>query len=185
VDNDGPDLKVSFNEASLNRKMELRPGILILAVAIVPDKSNPLSQYFKISQNHDGFFAEAHVKLRPSDFATDGVFLAGLAHAPKPIDESITQAQAAAARAITLLSAKTISVEGTIAHVNQSLCSGCGICESICPYSAPSINEKSGRAEINSTLCKGCGLCTASCRSGAIRLKGFETEQIMAMINEI
>lgn len=185
VNKEDDKLKVSFTETSLNRKMELMPGILILASAIVPEKANPLAQFFKIPQNEDGFFAEAHVKLRPNDFATNGVFLAGLAHAPKPIDESITQAQAAAARAITLLSAKTISGDGIIAHVIPSLCSGCGVCVSICPYSAPSMNDKTGRAEINSTLCKGCGLCAASCRSGAIRLKGFEMDQIMAMINEV
>jgi heterodisulfide reductase subunit A len=184
VDKDGGELRVSFTETTLNRNMELRPGLLILAPAIVPEKPNPLAQFFKIPQNHDGFFAEAHVKLRPNDFATDGVFLAGLAHAPKPIDESITQAQAAAARAITLLSAKTVSVDGTVAHVIHSWCSGCGTCVSVCPYSAATINDKTGKAEINSTLCKGCGLCASSCRSGAIKLKGFDTSQIMAMINE-
>ena len=125
------------------------------------------------------------MKLRPVDFATDGVFVCGLAHSPKPIDETITQAQAAAARAVTLLSAKTIRVSGNVAHVNPGFCSSCGICIELCPYSAPSFDEKSGKAMIESSLCKGCGLCVASCRSGAIMLKGFDMPQIMASINEM
>ena len=127
---------------------------------------------------------EAHVKLRPVDFATDGMFVCGLAHAPKTLDESITQAQAAAARAVTLLSAKKIPVSGTVAYVDPTFCSSCGICVSVCPYSAPRFEEKSGKAEIESALCKGCGLCVASCRSGALHLKGFDTSQIMAMIEQ-
>jgi heterodisulfide reductase subunit A len=149
---------------------------------MVPQKNNPLAQLYKVSQNADGFFAEAHVKLRPNDFATDGVFVCGLAHAPKPIDESIAQAQAAAARAVTVLAALEISVSGTVALVDPNFCSQCGVCVAVCPYSAPKINENSGKAEIQATLCKGCGLCVASCRSGALHLKGFDTSQIMAML---
>ena len=108
--------------------------------------------------------------------------MAGLAHYPKFLDETIAQAQAAASRAVTVLSALQISVSGTVARVDPGFCSQCGVCVSVCPYSAPAFNEKSGKAEIQSTLCKGCGLCVASCRSGAIQLKGFETSQIMAMI---
>jgi len=177
-------LKVSFTDTVLRRQMEIRPDMLVLASAIVPEKDNPLAQFYKIPQNDDGFFLEAHVKLRPVDFATDGVFLCGLAHAPKPIDESIAQAQAAAARAVTLLAAKTIPVSGTIAVVDPGFCSSCGVCVSICPFSAPMFNAKTGKAEIQAELCKGCGLCVASCRSGAIHLKGFDTSQIMAMIEE-
>ncbi len=162
--------------------MEIRSDLLILASAIVPEKKNPLAQFYKLPQNDDGFFVEAHVKLRPVDFATDGVFVCGLAHAPKTIDESITQAQAAAARAVTLLSARSISLSGTVAYVNPNFCSSCGVCVSICPYSAAMFNEKSGKAEIEPTLCKGCGLCAASCRSGAINLNGFDNDQIFAQI---
>jgi len=160
----------------------IHSDMLVLASAMVPEKNNPLAPHYKISQKADGFFAEAHVKLRPNDFATDGVFVCGLAHAPKPLDESIAQALAAASRAVTVLSAMQLAVSGTIARVDPSFCSQCGVCLSVCPYSAPNFNENTGKAEIQSTLCKGCGLCTASCRSGAIHLKGFETSQIMAMI---
>jgi len=135
--------------------------------------------------NADGFFAEAHVKLRPVDFATDGVFVCGLAHAPKPIDESITQAQAAVSRAVTLLSKKAFLTSGIIAETNPLNCSSCGVCVSVCPYSAPDFIEQgpfTGKAQINPVLCKGCGLCVASCRSGAIHLKGFDNDQIFAQI---
>ena len=175
-------LKVEFTDRVLRRPMVIHSDMLVLASAMVPEKNNALAPLYKVSQKADGFFAEAHVKLRPNDFATDGVFVCGLAHAPKPLDESIAQAQAAASRAVTVLSALQIAVSGTVAQVDPSFCSQCGVCVSLCPYSAPKFNEKTGKAEIQSTLCKGCGLCAASCRSGAIHLKGFETSQIMAMI---
>jgi len=175
-------LEIKFADRLLRRPMVINSDLLILASAIVPQKNNPLSQFFKVSQNDDGFFAEAHVKLRPNDFATDGVFVCGLAHAPKPIDESISQAQAAASRAVTVLSSLELSVSGMVALIDPNFCSCCGVCVSVCPYSAPKFNEKTARAEIQPTLCKGCGLCAASCRSGAIHLKGFDTGQILAMI---
>ena len=187
VDQAGEALSVSFIDTGIRRKMEIRPDLLILATAITPPKENPLAQQFKVTLNDDGFFMEAHIKLRPVDCATDGVFICGLAHAPKPIDESITQAVAAATRAVTLLARKTIYTSGTIAEVAPTTCSGCGVCASICPFSAPSLIDLSermfpGKAKINPALCKGCGLCAASCRSGAIRLKGFDTDQIFAQI---
>ncbi|MFW6334820.1 MAG: 4Fe-4S binding protein, partial [Desulfosalsimonas sp.] len=175
-------VNVRFTDLVLGRKMTISPDMLVLASAIVREQNDPLARFFKVTVNDDGFYTEAHMKLRPVDFSTDGVFLCGLAHAPKPIDESIAQAQAAAARAVTLLSAKTIPVSGTVARVEPSVCSACGVCVSICPYSAPRFNEKTDKAEIEPALCKGCGLCVASCRSGAIELKGFGNSQIMSMI---
>ena len=175
-------LEINFTDRVLRRPMVINSDLLILASAIIPQKNNSLAQFFKVSQNDDGFFAEAHVKLRPNDFATDGVFVCGLAHAPKPIDESISQAQAAASRAVTVLSALELSVSGMVALIEPNFCSRCGVCVEVCPYSAPKFNEKTAKAEIQATLCKGCGLCAASCRSGAIHLKGFDTGQILAMI---
>jgi len=175
-------LRIEFVDRVLRRPMVIHGDLLVLASAMVPEKNNALAPLYKVSQKADGFFAEAHVKLRPNDFATDGVFVCGLAHAPKPLDESIAQAQAAASRAVTVLSALQIAVSGTVAQVDPGSCSQCGVCVSICPYSAPNFNEKTAKAEIQSTLCKGCGLCAASCRSGAIHLKGFETSQIMEML---
>ena len=185
IEPQGKEVKIGFTDLVLGKEMNLRADLLVLASAIVPVKEDPLARLYKVSQNEDGFFAEAHVKLRPVDFATDGVFVCGLAHSPKPIDESIAQAQAASARAVTLLSAKSIAVSGTVARVNPINCSRCGVCIDICPYSAPRFDEKTGKAAIQSTLCKGCGLCVASCRSGALHLKGFETEQIMGMIEGV
>jgi heterodisulfide reductase subunit A len=182
VDSAESGLSITFTDRVLKRQMVVNSDLLILASAVVPEKSNPLAQMFKVPQNDDGFFVEAHVKLRPSDFATDGVFVCGLAHAPKPIEESIAQAQAAASRAVTVLAALEVSVSGTVAMVDPNFCSSCGVCVEICPYSAPKFDEKSSRAEIQATLCKGCGLCVASCRSGAIHLKGFDTGQIFAQL---
>ena len=179
---DKADLRLTFTDTVLKKQMEILPDLLVLASAIVSEKDNPLARFYKVPQNDDGFFVEAHVKLRPVDFATDGVFVCGIAHAPKPVDESITQALAAAARAVTVLASMQLSVSGTVAAVDQIRCSTCGVCVSICPYSAPQFNEKSGKAEIQPALCKGCGLCSASCRSGAIHLKGFDNDQIFSQI---
>ena len=181
-------LEIEVMNHVLGRSMLLRADLLALASAVVSHKDEKLAQFFKIPMNEDGFFVEAHAKLGPSEFATDGVFLCGTAHYPKPIDESIAQAQAAASRAVTLLASRKVQVSGTVAQVNPGSCSSCGVCVDVCPYSAPKFIEEgpfSGRAEINPVLCKGCGLCVASCRSGAINLKGFGTDQIMAMIDEI
>jgi heterodisulfide reductase subunit A len=181
-------LEIEVMDHVLQRPILIKAGLLALASAIVPYKDEKLAQFFKVPVSEDGFFVEAHAKLGPSQFATDGVFLCGMAHYPKPIDESVAHAQAAASRAVTLLARKTIAVSGMVAYATPSVCSRCGVCVEICPYSAPSFIQKgpfAGKAEINPVLCKGCGLCVASCRSGALNLKGFEEGQIMAMINEM
>jgi len=175
-------LTVTVRDHILDQDLRIEADVLTLASAIVSTRDHALAQFFKVPLNDDGFFVEAHAKLRPVDFATDGVFLCGLAHYPKPLDESIAQAQAAVARAITLLAGLKIQVSGTVAQVNPNLCSQCGVCIAVCPYSAPHWNERTLKAEINPVLCKGCGLCAASCRSGAINLKGFDQGQIFAMI---
>ena len=190
VDYDGDALQVMFTDTVMRRKMAINPDMLVLATAIIPPEENPLAKQYKVTLNNDGFFMEAHAKLRPVDCATDGVFLCGLAHGPKPIDESVSQAIAAATRAVTLLAKKSISISGTVAEVSPQVCSECGGCVAVCPYSAPSFIEESarffpGRAQINPALCKGCGLCVASCRSGAIHLHGFDNDQILSQIAAI
>ena len=178
-------LLVKATDPIIDRPVEIETDLITLATAIVPNRDDQLANFFKVSLNDDGFFVERHAKLGPSEFATDGVFLCGLAHYPKPIDESIAQGRAAASRAITLLARKTIHTSGNIAETDPRICSQCGICVSVCPYSAPSFTEEgpfAGRAQINPVLCKGCGLCVASCRSGAIHLKGFDNDQIFAQI---
>ena len=178
-------LLVKVIDPILGRPLEIETDLLTLATAIIPNKDEQLANFFKVPLNDDGFFVERHAKLGPSEFATDGVFLCGLAHYPKPIDESIAQGQAAASRAVTLLARKTIFTSGTVAETAPAMCSQCGVCVSVCPYSAPFYAEDgpwTGRARINPVLCKGCGLCVASCRSGAIHLKGFDNDQIFSQI---
>jgi heterodisulfide reductase subunit A-like polyferredoxin len=184
VSEDGK-LLVRVTDHIIGRPVQIETDLISLATAIVPSKVENLATFFKVPLNEDGFFVERHAKLGPVEFATDGVFLCGMAHYPKPIDESIAQGQAAASRAVALLARETIFTSGTIAETDPMLCSECGVCVSVCPYSAPSFTEEgpfAGRAQINPVLCKGCGLCVASCRSGAIHLKGFDNDQIFAQI---
>jgi heterodisulfide reductase subunit A len=181
----GGKLLVTVKDPIIGRRVELETDLLTLATAVIPNRDEKLANFFKVPLNADGFFVERHAKLGPSEFATDGVFLCGLAHYPKPIDEAIAQGQAAASRAVTLLARKKIFTSGTVAEVDPRMCSQCGVCVSVCPYSAPSWTEKgmfAGKAQVNPVLCKGCGLCVASCRSGAIHLKGFDNDQIFAQI---
>jgi len=186
VKDDG--IAITVTDHILNRPIELNVDLLTLATAIIPNADEKFANFFKVPMNEDGFFIERHAKLGPAEFATDGVFLCGMAHYPKPIDESIAQAKAAVSRAVTLLSRDLIYSSGTIAEVDPTICAECGVCVSICPYAAPSFAEEgrfAGKAQINPALCKGCGLCVASCRSGAIHLKGFDTDQIMSQIFEM
>jgi heterodisulfide reductase subunit A len=185
VDLKDGNLLIKTMDPIIGRQVEIETDLLSLATAIIPNRDEQLANFFKVPLNEDGFFVERHAKLGPSEFATDGVFLCGLAHYPKPIDESIAQGRAAASRAITLLAQKTIHTSGNVAETEPALCSQCGVCVSLCPYSAPSFVEEgpwAGRAQINPVLCKGCGLCVASCRSGAIHLKGFDNDQIFSQI---
>ncbi len=188
VEEDG-NLKVSIRDTILGEKLTLWPDIVVLGVATVPGKDNKsLAQMLKVPLNEDGFFLEAHVKLRPVEFATEGVFLCGLAHNPKFLDESITQANAAASRASVILSQDEIEAEGTVATVNTSRCSACGMCESLCAYKAvevKTVDERRGirAAQVTEALCKGCGACVASCRSSALDLRGFTDDQIFLAIS--
>ena len=161
----------------------LTPDLVVLSTGVV---SNPcageLGPKLKVPLTSDGFFLEAHVKLRPVDFATDGIFLAGLAHYPKTISESLTQACAAAARAESVLSKENVVTEGVVAWVDPDACSGCKACIDLCSYEAIGFDEERGVAVVNRSLCKGCGVCAAACAAGANRLLGFKPKQIVAQI---
>jgi heterodisulfide reductase subunit A len=158
----------------------------VLSAATLPQpENNYIAQLLKVPLNKDGFFLEAHMKLRPLDFATDGVFLCGLAHSPKFIDESISQACGAAARAATILSKEKLEMEGAIAVVDEELCSGCRICEAVCEYSSIEMKEDEEgklRAHVIEALCKGCGVCGSTCPSGAITMSHFTDTQILSQI---
>jgi heterodisulfide reductase subunit A len=178
-------LQVQGMDHVLGLPVTIYPDIVVLAAAIEPNENQTLAQLYKVPLNEDGFFLEAHMKLRPVDFATDGVFLAGLAHYPKPIDEAIAQAKAAASRAVTVLATQKMVVGGKVAFADPRKCTGCGVCELVCAYKAISLKPDTLTSEVNEALCKGCGTCVSSCRSGALSLKGFNDPQIFAMIDAL
>jgi heterodisulfide reductase subunit A len=185
-------LQVTVHEPILHDDLVIHADLLVLSPGVVaPHQNESLSQMLKVPLNADGFFLEAHMKLRPVDFATEGIFLAGLAHSPKSIDETLSQAHAAVARALTYLSKTHLETIGTVSEVDEKKCIGCSLCESLCPYQAIEIVTKRtvvGEklvAQVNKALCKGCGVCAASCRSGSINLKGFTNEEVFAQINEL
>ncbi len=186
-------LNVSVWEEILGKQMELNPDMVVLSTPIVPaPAADELANRLKVAQDADGFFLEAHVKLRPVDFLVDGVFMAGLAHYPKLLRESIVQAKAAAARAATILSRDTLTTGGPVAEVEKDKCVACLTCVRVCPFGAPRIADDAqsiggilGAAHIESALCQGCGLCTASCPAGAIVLKHYTENQVGAKLNAL
>ena len=179
-------LIVQAKDSILGRTLALSADLVVLSTGIEPNKDNrALSQLLKVPLDADGFFLEAHVKLRPVDFATEGVFVCGLAHYPKDISESIAQARAAASRAATLLAKSEIEAEGKVATVDRLRCSGCGACVDVCAYRAIELDSVLRLAVVNEAMCKGCGTCTATCRAGAIDLKGFRNDQILEALSAI
>ncbi len=176
-------LAVAVQELLMNERLTIHPDLLVLSSAIVPNEDNEkISRLFKIPLDQDGFFQEAHVKLRPVDFATDGVFVCGTAHYPKMIYESIAQASAVASRVTTFLSKGHAASEGTSSKVDREKCLGCGLCESLCPFHAIKIGDE-GIAEVITATCKGCGVCAASCPAKAIETPHFTDQQLVAQID--
>ncbi|MBN1811229.1 MAG: FAD-dependent oxidoreductase [Anaerolineae bacterium] len=164
----------------------LEPDLLALSAGIEPSaKNEALAQLLKVPLNEDGFFLEAHVKLRPLDFAADGVYLCGLAHSPRFLEESIAQARGAAVRAVSLLSRDELDATPITASVNPRLCAACGLCVEICPYDARVLEPGASHAEVIDVLCQGCGACIAACPNKASQQKGFEIVQIYGMIDAL
>jgi heterodisulfide reductase subunit A len=185
VTNENGKLKVTFWEPVIKEEVDVEPDVVVLSAATIPNPGNKhVAEMLKVPLTKDGSFLEAHMKLRPVDFATEGVFLCGMAHSPKYVDESIAQACAAAARATTILSRDKLEMEGIIANVNEDLCSGCRICEYLCPYGAVEMKDKEGKpiAHMIEALCKGCGACGTACPTKAITMGHFTTEEILAQV---
>jgi heterodisulfide reductase subunit A len=181
-------LRVTVTDPILGKKIALDADALALAAAVIPPAtSNEICRLFKVPLNPDGFFQEAHVKLRPVDFAADGVFLCGTAHYPKLIPETISQAYGAAGRAATILSKDSVTASGAISEVNEDECIACGACISVCKYGAIEFHDtpQGKKATVNPVLCKGDGLCNAKCPVGAITAKHFTDEQIFAEIDAV
>ena len=182
---EGNKLRMAFWEPVLKEQLEIEPDLVVLSAATIPNPENKhIAELLKVPLTKDGSFLEAHMKLRPVDFATDGIFLCGMAHSPKYIEESLAQACAAAARAATILSKSTLEMEGIIATVNEDLCSACRVCEYLCPYGAVEMKDKDGKpiAHVIEALCKGCGACGTACPTKAITMGHFTTQEILAQV---
>jgi heterodisulfide reductase subunit A len=190
--NENGNLSVTVKDHVLNRPLNISPDILTLATGVDP---NPMKQeiveVFKGQLNQEGFLLEAHMKLRPVDLATDGQYIAGLAHYPKPAEESIAQAKAVAAKAVAILSKPYVMVGGVIAVVNPDKCAVCLTCVRSCPFRIPKICEKKedksqrGNAFIEPAICQGCGVCVGECPGKAIKLQFFTDEQLLAKVSAL
>jgi heterodisulfide reductase subunit A len=181
-----PVLRITVPDVLLGQRLALFADLVVLSAAVVPSAGSPeVGRLFKVPLNPDGFFQEAHVKLRPVDFAADGVFLCGTCHYPKHLSETIAQAYGAAGRAATLLSRETVMASGAVCEVAASRCIACGACIEACAYDAIHWIEspKGRKAEVNPALCKGDGLCSSKCPTGAIALKHFTNEEVTSQID--
>jgi heterodisulfide reductase subunit A2 len=181
-----PVLKVTAPDYVVDAELVIDADIVALAAAVIPNAATKeVANQFKVTLSPDGFFKEAHVKLRPVEFATDGVYLAGMAHYPKFIQETINQAYGAAGRALTLLSHDIVVASGSVCEVDEKKCMGCGACAEVCTYGALEMREtKQGKkVVVNPVLCKGDGLCNAKCPTGAISLKHYTDEEVEAEID--
>jgi heterodisulfide reductase subunit A len=183
VHSDGDRVRLEFRDRILDRLLSVQVDILCLATAIIPHKDQNLGQLFKVPLDGDGWLLEAHQKLKPVEFPTDGIFLCGMAHYPKSVDESIAQAKAAASRAVSsVLAREGIKVGGLVSRISPDLCSGCFGCINTCPYGAINFDHDQNVAVVNEALCKGCGACAATCPSEAVTLMGFDRRELYAQI---
>jgi heterodisulfide reductase subunit A-like polyferredoxin len=178
-------LLVTVESPDVNDRIEIEADHVVLSTGIsAPAANRQLSDMLKLQLNADGFFLEAHVKLRPVDFATEGIYLCGLAHSPKMIDENISQARAAASRAATVLSRTHLDIGAQVSEVNQDKCVSCMTCVHVCPYGAPFANVDN-KGEITAAKCMGCGICASECPACAIQLNHFESRQFNAMLDNL
>jgi heterodisulfide reductase subunit A len=186
VDEGRPVLRVTVADPILGRNLAVDGDLVVLSAAVIPSKGSvDVARKFKVAMNPDGFFQEAHVKLRPVDFAADGVFMCGTSHYPKHLTETISQAHGAAGRAVTLLSQETVTASGSVCEVEEDICVSCGACISACTYGAIDWRDaaKGKKAVVNPVLCKGDGLCCAKCPTSAVMLKHFTDDEVCFQID--
>ena len=181
-------LKINFISHDLQQGVKINANMLVLSTAMRAPQENPIAQLFKLPINKEGFFIEAHVKLRPMDFSAAGIFVCGLAHSPKPIDESIAQGLGAASRAVTLLSKKKAFGSAIVSKPVDENCDGCAFCIDTCPFKALTLLEYMRNGEVkktvetNEALCEGCGSCMATCPKLGIFVSGFTIDQLNAQV---
>jgi heterodisulfide reductase subunit A-like polyferredoxin len=177
-------LQVSFRDLVLGRDVLVRSDMLVLSAGLRASDTEELASILKVARNPDGFFQEAHVKLRPVEMANEAIYVCGTAHGPKLISEAVAQAMAAASRAATFLSQSEITLSVVTAKVDQERCASCLICVRACPYGVPRINRE-GVSEIDEALCRGCGVCAAECPAKAIELNWYEDQQVMSKVEAL
>jgi len=179
-------LRVTVTDPILGQKLAIDADSLALAAAVIPSAATrQVAGLFKLALSPDGFFKEAHVKLKPVESGTDGVYLCGAAHYPKFIQETINQAYGAAGRVLTLLSRDTVIASGSVCEVDENKCISCGACITVCSYGAIEFHDtpEGRKAMVNPVLCKGDGLCNTKCATNAIQLKHFTDEELMSEID--
>jgi heterodisulfide reductase subunit A-like polyferredoxin len=177
-------LYITFKDHVLQRDLQVSTDLLALSAGMVPADTDELASILKVPRNEQGYFMEAHVKLRPVDLANEGIFICGTSHGPKLITETISQAFAAASRAATFLSQPEIVLSAVTAKVDPERCAACLICVRACPYDVPRINED-GVSEIDEARCHGCGICASECPAKAIELNWYEDQQIMSKLDSL
>jgi heterodisulfide reductase subunit A len=184
VYHEGDKIIVMGADTLTGKQIEIEADLVVLATAIVPSAGiNELASKLRISTDEHGFIKEAHLKLRPVETLTSGIYLAGVAQAPKDITDSVSQGSGAASKILSLFSNEELLHDPTVAFVDIDVCAGCGSCEEICAYQAVSVNPETKKAEVNELVCEGCGACAATCPSGAIQHKNYKKRQVLDMID--
>ena len=183
VRQDGERLTVEIIESALGGTLRLEPDLLILSAGVIPGDNRTLADILAVALDEDGFFQEAEEKFRPVDFVKDGIYVCGLAHSPRGVEETIAQAQAAARRAVSLLTSKQLAAGRVISETVQRQCRKCEVCISVCPYGARARDDETDEIVVREALCQGCGACVVACPSGAAKIRGFRDRQVFALID--
>jgi heterodisulfide reductase subunit A len=185
VKEDGERLSIELVEPVLGGKLVLEPDLLVLSTGIIPNDNRSLAGILGVETDEDGFFLEAEGKFRPTDFLKEGIYLCGLAQSPRSIEEAIAQAQAAAGRAVSLLTSKHLKAGKMVSEVVQRLCRKCEMCITVCPYGARARDEETNEIVVREALCQGCGACVVACPSGAAKMRGFRDKQVFSLIDAV